>query len=144
MRRIPKLVSTIGCLVGLGLVVPASAHAEVVTQRYEEVSYDINTCTGDTVRLTGTYLLVVRTFGDDGFDIRYTYTLKGTGESGLVYTVSTQSAFTVSDDDTNFESTFRSRMISRGPAPDQWVVAHTSYGPDADPDDNFFTTYCRP
>jgi hypothetical protein len=117
------------------------ASAAVVAQRFEEVSYEVNTCTGETVHLEGSYLLTVRTFGDDGFAVRSTYTLTGTGDStGLRYTVNVQSAFTLSDADTNFESTFRARMISRGPAPDQWVLAHISTDPD---DEDHITTLCR-
>ena len=80
-------------------------------------------------------------FGDDGLAVRYTYTLKGTGDTtGLTYTVNVQSAFTVSDADTNFESTFRARMVSHGPAPDQWVLAHISTDPN---DEDYITTLCR-
>jgi hypothetical protein len=140
MRMKLRSLTAVGALIGL-LAVAAPAQASVVTQRYEEISYDVNTCTGETVRLEGSYLLTVRTFGEDGLAVRYTYTLTGTGQTtGLTYTVNTQSAFTVSNNDTDFESTFRSTMVSRGPAPDQVVIGHISSDPD---EPSTITTQCR-
>ncbi len=137
-----RKVAVVGATLATGLgIAAAPASAAVVAQRYEEVSFDVNSCTGEIVHLEGSYLLTVRTFGDDGFAVRYTYTLTGMGETtGLTYTVNTQSAYTVSDSDANFESTFRSRMISRGPAPDQWVFAHISSDPS---DEDYVKTLCR-
>ena len=140
MRLVLRLLAVCSCLMGLCLTAPPASSA-VFAQRYDEISYDLNSCTGETVQLEGSYLLTVRTFGDDGIAVRYTYSLTGTGETtGLIYTVNVHSAFRVSNSDTDFESTFRARMISRGPAPDQWVLAHISTDPN---DEDYITTLCR-
>ena len=138
MRTLTRILCGLPVVAAVTLAsAPASADV-ILQQRYEEISIDVNTCTGEDVLLTGTLFLLVRSVdGTGGIAVRYTYYLTGTGlTTGSRYVVNVQSAFTATS--TSFASTYRSTMVSTGPAPNQTVVARVS-------SDGSFTmeTVCR-
>ena len=136
-----KTIIGVGCALGLSLGFTAPASADVATQHVTEISIEINTCTGEDVLIEGKALQVIRNFGDDGQAVRLIVTAKGTGRPPATRTPSTGSRMGDSEDDTVFESTFRRRIVSQGPGPDEWVVARLSTNPT---DEDFITTFCRP
>ena len=137
-----KTIIGVGCALGLSLGFTAPASADVTTQHVTEISIEINTCTGEDVLIEGKALQVIRNFGDDGQAVRLIVTAKGTGlTTGNPYTINWQSYSENSENDTVFESTFRRRIVSQGPEPDEWVVARLSTDPT---DEDFITTFCRP